>query len=329
MNRKVDISHKTIFFIAIFFGSLWLLYQIKEVILILFVAVIFMSALAPFVDFLTRKGLPKGLAIALSYILVIFFVASLITLIVTPLTTQTSNLIFSLPSTFERIFPTLGIDKSVIPQELTNVSQKALGFTLAIFSNILALISIAVLTFYLLLDRERLHRLVVSFFPKHKDRTEKLILRVEGKLGAWLRGQIILSLVIGAMSYILLFLFNIPYAMPLAILAGVMEVVPVIGPIISAIPAILIAYVTSPPLALFIALGAFVIQQAENHFIVPQIMKRAVGLNPLIVILAIAIGGRLIGLAGGLLAVPITVVIQIILEEFLNIDLDEYSEVKK
>ncbi len=328
MNRSIDISHKTILFIFGFIAALWLLFQIKEVILILFVAIIFMSALSPLVDNMTRRKIPMGLAIAVSYLIVVAIVGVLVTLIVTPLTNQTTNLVFNLPQTFEKISPAFGLDKELIQTEITNISQHAVTFTLTVFSNFLTLISVAVLTFYLLLDRERLYRLLTSLSPRQKEKTQKLIQKIESKLGGWLRGQIILSFVIGLMSYILLFAFNVPYALPLAILAGIMEVIPVIGPIISAIPAILIAYVTSPALALFIGLGYFAIQQAENHFIVPQVMKRAVGLNPLIVILAIAVGGRLLGVAGGLLAVPITVVLQILLEEYLEVDLDTYSHVK-
>ncbi len=97
-----------------------------------------------------------------------------------------------------------------------------------------------------------------------------------------------------------------------------MELVPVIGPIISAIPAIILASLVSPALAAIVALGYFAIQQTESHIIVPQVMKKALGINPLVVILAIAIGGKLLGIAGALLAVPITVVVQVILEDYFK-----------
>ena len=287
-----------------------------------------MSALAPVVDMLEKKGLPKGLAIGVSYISIVGLVGLLIYLIITPLQTETSNFLFNLPNTLGKFAPGLGLDQSLVKQELASFSEQALSLTLTIFSNVLTLISVAVLTFYLLSDRERLYRLIISV-SKNKEKTTLLVHKIESKLGSWLRGQLVLSLVIGVLCYILLIAFSIPYALPLAILAGIMEVIPVIGPIISAVPAILVAYISSPAIAVFIAIGYFAIQQAENHFIVPQVMKRAVGLNPLIVILAIAIGGRLLGIAGGLLAVPITVVIQIILEDYLNVDLDEYSDTKK
>lgn len=151
-----------------------------------------------------------------------------------------------------------------------------------------------------------------------RNKLKKTVRRIEDKLGAWLRGQISLSLIIGTLSYIALFSLQVPFALPLAILAGLFEVVPVIGPIISAIPAILIALTVSPVTAGLVALAFFIIQQLENSLIVPQVMKKAVGINPLIVILTVSIGGKLLGVSGALLAVPITVVIQILVEDIFN-----------
>lgn len=328
MNYRVDISHKTIFFIASFIGALWLLYQIKDVIVLIFISIICMSALSPIVKKLTKYKIPKPLAIAFSYIIILALFGGLISLLITPLISQTTNLIGNLPSTIEKVLPSVGVDKSVLQDQLTSFSRNAFSFTLTIFSNILTIISIAVLTFYLLLDRDRVFKLIIQLFPNRRERTRKLVIKIEEKLGAWMRGQLLLSLIIGSLSFLLLFIFNVPYALPLAILAGFMEVVPVIGPIISAIPAILVAYVVSPTLAIFIGLGYFAIQQAENNLIVPQVMRRAVGLNPLIIIIAVAIGGKLLGISGALLAVPITVVIQIVAEELLHMQLDMYTEEK-
>lgn len=320
MMRKIDISHKTIFFIAGFIGALWVIYQIKDVILLLFVAIILMSALSPFVEKLMKWKFPKGVAIGLIYLVIVLVIGSLLYLIVTPLIEQTSSLTTSLPHTIEKLMPPGTFNRNIVEQKITDIFGNALGVTVTIFSNVIAIVSVAVLTFYLLLDKDRFENLLSQAFVNNQPRAKKLIKRIEDILGAWLRGQAILSLVIGVFSYILLFLLNIPFAMPLAILAGILEVVPVIGPIISAVPPIIIAYVSfpSPAVALFVGLGYLVIQQLESHIIVPQVMKRAVGLNPLVVILAIAVGGRLLGISGALLAVPITVVGQIIVEEIIN-----------
>ena len=321
LMTKVDISHKTIFFIAGFLGLLWIIYLIKEVIILFFIAVILMSALAPLVDRLVLWKIPKGLAIALTYLLLLGSVVTMVTLILTPLADQILTLVTSLPKTVETLLPPGLVDPRTLQQELTNFSRNAVGLTLTIFSDFITLVSVAVLTFYLLLDRERMENLVAEAFVNRKDRARRLISQMEYKLGAWVRGQAVLSLLIGLLSYVLLFALNLPYALPMAILAGILEVVPVIGPIVSAIPPILIGYTVSPSTALLVAIGYLAIQQAESHFIVPQVMKKAVGLNPLVVILAIAAGGKLLGLSGALLAVPITVVIQLIAEDILNKEL--------
>lgn len=318
MTKSVQISYKTIFFIAGFLALLWALYLIRDVIILLFVAIIFMSALSPIVEMLQKIKIPKSLAIAITYVFVLAVIGLLISFVVTPLADQTANLAKNLPAYLGNLLPENGmVDKSVLQQELGNFSKNALEFSFAIFSNFLGFISVAVLTFYLLLERQNLDKLISQFFIGREVRVKRISRQIEEKLGAWMRGQIVLSLIIGAAAYLGLTFLQIPYALPLAILAGLMEVVPVIGPIISAIPAILIAYLSSPFLAAIVGVQYFIIQQLENHLIVPQVMKKAVGLNPLIVILAVAIGGRLLGIAGALLAVPITVVIQIITEDVL------------
>lgn len=319
MNHKIDISHKTIFFLTAFLALLWGLFLIRDVIILLFVAVIFMSALSPIVTRLERLKIPKALAIALIYVIIISVIAALIAFVVTPFTEQTATLSTNLPQYLVTLIPETGfIDRSVIQQEFGNFSKNALEVSLTVFNNFLAFISIAVLTFYLLLERENLDKLLAQFFLRKEDRIKRTTKRIEEKLGSWMRGQIALTLIIGVASYIGLTLLGVPYAVPLAIFAGIMEIVPVIGPIISAVPAIMVALLISPLSAGLVAILYFVIQQLENHLIVPQVMKKAVGLNPLVVILAVAVGGRLLGVAGALLAVPITVVAQIITEDLIS-----------
>lgn len=319
MNRTIDISHKTIFFITGFLLVLWSLYQITDVIVLLFIAIIFMSALSPIVNVLEKIKVPRTLGIAIVYILVISLIAGLLTFIITPLIEETANLSVNLPQTLSKLFPanTL-VDQQVIQQELTGLSKNLLQLSLAIFNNFLALISIAVLTFYLLLERDKLDGLIAQFFIGHEERIKSTTKKIEEKLGAWMRGQLALSLIIGSAAFLALTILGVPYALPLAILAGAMEIVPVIGPIISSIPAILVAYTISPFSALLVGIAYFIIQQLENNLIVPQVMRKAVGLNPLIIILAVAIGGKLLGVSGALLAVPIAVVVQVITEEIVK-----------
>lgn len=317
MPKKIDISHKTVIFITIFLLGLWAIYLIRDLLIIIFVSLILMSALIPLVNFFVGLKLPKALSIALTYIIIIAIVVSVLVGILPPLIEQTSKLTIILPSLTAKFFNITNIDRSVVQSELSDLSKNIFSFTFTLFDDFLTIIFLLVLTFYLLLERDNLENRISALFVGKEERIRKLIIHIQEKLGAWLRGQLLLSLIIGIMSYIGLTILNIPYALPLALLAGVMEVVPVIGPIISALPAIAIALTISPFLSAGVAAMFFIIQQSENHLIVPQVMKRAVGLNPLVVILAIAIGSRILGFAGALLAVPIAVVLQIIVSEII------------
>lgn len=318
MRRKIDISHRTVIFITCFLLGLWLTYLILDILLVVFVAIILMSALAPFVNFFIRLRVPKGVSIALAYIIILACVGGILVVVLPPLVEQSTRLISTAPALITQQLGFFNIDRSIVQSELTNLSKNLLSFSFVLFNNAITMIFLLVMSFYMLLERENLEKRAAELFIHREVRVRRLILQIEEKLGAWVRGQIVLSLLIGVSAYIGLSLLNVPYALPLAILSGILEVVPVIGPILASLPAILLALNVSPVLGIGVAAMFFVIQQLESHVIVPQVMKRAVGLNPLAVILAIAIGGRLLGITGAFLAVPITVVIQILVTDVLE-----------
>ena len=138
---------------------------------------------------------------------------------------------------------------------------------------------------------------------------------IEKRLGGWIRAEIVLMIIIGLLTFIGLTLLGIDYALPLAILAGFLEIIPNIGPFISAIPAVLVGLFISPLMALAVAALYFLVQQIENNFIVPQLMAKECGINPLITIIALIAGFKLGGVIGAVLAVPIILLIEIILTE--------------
>ena len=144
--------------------------------------------------------------------------------------------------------------------------------------------------------------------------------QIDDKLGAWLRGQVVLCFSIGLLSWVTLTLINLPYAVPLAVFAGIFEAVPTIGPILSAVPAIIVALTIDPKIAITVAIIYFVIQMLENHVLVPNIMRHAVGLNPIIVIVGIMIGGSLMGITGALLAIPFISFLTVLLNNLNDID---------
>ena len=146
------------------------------------------------------------------------------------------------------------------------------------------------------------------FLTDEKDKIKSLLVRIENKLGAWLRGQLVLMLIIGVATYLGLILLGVDYALALAVIAGLLEIVPILGPIISAVPALIMGFVISPVTG-FAVIGLYLlIQQLESNLIVPKVMQKAVGFNPLVTIIALMVGGQLMGIVGAILAVPIVIV---------------------
>lgn len=289
----------------------WLLLELIGVIIAGFIAYIIMAAVAPLVYALSGRGIPKYLAAGAVYLLVVAILVLLIFPLIPFFTNQTMQLIKGLPEYIHNATELLGVQTR--PSELQGIFSSQLGFigsnaiqvTSQLFGGIFTLLTIVVLSFYLLLDHTRVQKSIASLFSPHlRKRALETIERVEDKLGSWLRGQIVLSFAVGFVTWIGLTAIGVEYALPLALLAGLLEIVPTIGPIIAAIPAMVVALSISPTVALLVAILYVIIQILENNFLVPRIMQRAVGLHPIIVILGIIIGGKLLGVLGALLAVP-------------------------
>jgi predicted PurR-regulated permease PerM len=246
-----------------------------------------------------------------------FFGAS-IAAAIPSLVLQVNRLLTELPEITERVLPTLNLDIRAITQQVAPISENVVKVTVSIFSNAVTLLTVLVFAFYFLLERRNAESVLVAWFGEEGALRIIAALRaVEAKLGAWVRGQLLLMFFIGVFVYVGLMLLHMEFALPLAILAGILEIVPIVGPILSAVPAVLIALATSPFLALSVVALYFIVQQVENNLVVPFVMRKSVGLSPLITIVALMVGGKLAGFTGVFLAVPLLLVIQVIVEMFL------------
>jgi predicted PurR-regulated permease PerM len=159
-------------------------------------------------------------------------------------------------------------------------------------------------------------RTFVRLFPREeRGRVEDACLRVSTKVSAWLGGQLLLAAIIGTTAAVGLWLLGIPYFYVLALIAAIGEMIPVVGPLLAAIPAIAVALSVSPAAALFVAIFFIIQQQVENHVLVPKVMERQVGVSAVVVIVALLIGGSLLGIIGAILAVPTAAILQVLFEE--------------
>lgn len=318
MTRKVEISHKTIFFTLAVLGLIWFIIQILDILLLLFVSIILVSTLHSPVKWLADKRIPRPFSILFFYILIFAVFGGGIALLIPSFVEQTKTLLLNLPLLLEDInrFFLYQIPTQELLKPLTGsvnfFGGSIFKYTWGFFGNIVTLVTLFVLTFYLLLRWDNLGSVLGAGFGS-EERINRLLNRIESGLGNWVRGEIVLMLIIGLMSYLGLSLLGVPYALPLAIFAGLLEIIPIIGPIISAIPAIVFTLPISPILAVAIAALYFLIQQLENNLIVPKVMEKAVGIDPLATILALMIGAKLMGVAGAVLAVPLALLVKIIL----------------
>ena len=176
------------------------------------------------------------------------------------------------------------------------------------------MVAVLIFTFYLLLIREKLDDQLGFFFGEDKKKEiGKFIDQLEIRLGGWARGEIILMALIGLLNFIGLTLLGIPFALPLAILAGLLEIIPVLGPFIAGIPAVVIGLSISPIMAVAVAALAFFAQQLENYVFVPKIMEKSVGVNPIITLIALSIGFRLLGVVGAIISVPVVLTLHVLI----------------
>ncbi|MBI5733885.1 MAG: AI-2E family transporter [Candidatus Kerfeldbacteria bacterium] len=334
-TRSLDISFAALWKIVLVGLLVYLAYLIVDILTILLVAIILATAIDPWVDWMQRYKLPRSLSLVIIYLLLFLFIAVIAVVMIPPLASQVADLAKTLPYYYEKIM--LGVtniggtgfqdEVSVTVQQalqslgsgLASATGSILASIASVFGGIMQFIITLVIAFYLVVDENGLKRFIVSVTPMEKQSyVEGLLERIQIKLGAWLRGQLLLMLIIGVMTYIGLLLFDMPYALVLALWAGLTEIIPYIGPILGAIPAVLLAASISPLHALLI-IGLYVlIQQSENNIIVPAVMKRAVGLNPVISILAVMTGYNIAGVVGAVMAIPSAAIIGMILSDLFD-----------
>lgn len=349
---RIEIAPKSIFLILGVLIGLSVLYSIRSVLSMTFIALIISSAAFGPINSFISKGLPKWLSVTLVYSLFLLAVVALFSLISVPFAKQTARFFQTIPDFFESfavfinqiayglgasdpLIQTGGIDSAFsqlydyTTQNLDSiVSAGTQGVTGAVkllaqlFGGIFSLFSIIVISVYITYDRDGIVEEIKRHIPDKSIQTkiDQLVEDIEHKLGGWLRGQFTLSLCVGFLSWIALSLLRLPYSLPIACLTGVMTNIPVFGATFSVVLPIIVALATGNLLQVLGVILAYIgIQQFENHILIPKIMSSAVGIRPLIIILALLVGAELFGIIGVLLAVPVAGVIQLGIEFALDL----------
>lgn len=313
----------------------YFLFLIREILAILFVSLILASAVDPWVDYLQKRKVPRGISIMLIYFVMLSVVVTVISLIIPPIITQISELTANFPTIFEKVlngfaylrnysvehnlFESLKENFGSIGSNLQQAAGGVFSTVSGIFGGIVSFFLILVMTFYMVVEENALKKIVWSIAPeKHQIYIMKLVNRMQKKVGLWLRGQLILSFIIFLLTYISLLVMGVKYALVLALVAGLTEFVPYLGPILASIPAIFLAFTQEPILAVFVAILYYIIQLVENHIIVPKLMQKVVGLNPIVSIAVLLIGFKIAGVLGAILSIPVATAISVLIHDFFE-----------
>ena len=323
---------------------MWALYLVRSQLLVLYVSALFATGLAPLVRIIERRRirlagkrhLPRGAAILVIYGTVLGLLGGLAAAVVPPLVAQAQQLWTDLPSRLDQlqdklvgwgVMPAGTSFAEILKQAPVAGSADAVTTVIvalwSIVGGVFGIVTILLLTFYFLVDSENLFNLLVRLFPPGKrQQVAKVAELVAVKISAWLGGQILLGFIIGTASAIGLAILGVPYFFVLAVIAGVGEMIPMVGPLLAAIPTIAVAFTVSPGLGLATAAFCWALQIVENNFLVPKVMSQQVGLSAITVIVALIIGSSLLGLPGALLAVPTAAIFQVLFEELVLADTD-------
>lgn len=327
--QVITLSTLTIVKVAVFMFAIAFVYLIRDIVALFFVSLVLASVINPLAAAFQAKKMPRALAVLLLYAGLIGLVAAILVTLVPAVAAETRDLIANADVIWARFVSTLGpLRDFVASHGLSDDLERALsgatggvGATVGglvatirgLARGVVSSIVVMVVAFYLVVSEDALKRLFRAVAPEqYQPYLVDLFQRVEKSIGGWARGQLMLSAIMAVGVYIGLKVLGVPYALVLALTAGVAESIPYVGPVMAAIPAILIAFTHSPLLGLIVAILYIVIQQIESHILVPKIMSKVTGLHPIVCIFALLIGVKVAGLLGALLAIPVAMMLGIV-----------------
>jgi predicted PurR-regulated permease PerM len=324
--KELDYSTQIILKVIVAGVVLYFLWAVRDILLILLLAMIVASAMEPLVNYLKQHKVPRPVSVTAVYIFVLGALGLLFYLVIPLVLAQSKILLDKLPG-YLQIFQDkfgsfLGSNStSDLSQQLFSgfgSEQSVLSSSFGIFNTVISGISILVIAFYLVAEQHGMNRLISSLVPgQHKDFTEGLLEKIQKKMGLWILGQIIASVVMFLITWAGLSLLHIQYALVLAIIAGILEIVPYIGPIVSAIPAMFFGLIQGGwGLAFGVAVLYFLLHELEGYILIPKIMEKTVGISPLAVLLAVLVGFKLAGAVGIVIAVPVVGAVAVAISEF-------------
>lgn len=306
---------------------LWAMYYLSDILLVILASIVIASAVQPFIRRISRLGIHRTISVIIIYVVIVAILASILIFFMPIVMNDTLEFLGSIPQTISlgdlwSPVSTLSDSASSVSHMFyitdfryalrsfllgTTESAAALQTVSHIFGGLFSFVLMVVLSFYLAVKEDGVDSFVKLITPikRHED-VLALWHRSQRKMALWLQGQVILGITVGVLVYISLVIIGVPHAILLAVLAAVLEIIPIFGPIIAAVPAIVLVFANMGNTTGFIVVAVYIlIHQLENHIIYPLVVRRVVGISPVIVIIALIIGAKLAGVLGALVAVPL------------------------
>ncbi|MEK7096655.1 MAG: AI-2E family transporter [Patescibacteria group bacterium] len=322
---RIDIPMWVILKVILALLLIYFLFVIKDILAVFFIVLILVAAFDPIVS-KWEKSVGRTASVVLLFSLLLVIFSAVIYIIVPPVIEQMTNLIANVPDYFGRFtwvkshIPDIEKNLSSVTSDISSLTGGFLSVTAGIFGGIFSFFTIIVISAYSLIDRHGFVQIISAVLPDdERDNFIVILKKISNKLSSWLSGQVILGVIVGVLDLIGLLIIGVPYALVLALISGLLEFVPTIGPIIAGVIATIIALVIDPWKGLLVLILYVAVQQLENNIIVPKLMQKAVGLSPVIIIFAILIGAKLLGVVGAILAVPMAATLSVVLTEWPTI----------
>jgi len=325
--------------------------KISGILLLIFIAIIFATAISPFVNWAQKKHIPRALSILFVYTIFLIFIGLMTTSLIPLVIEQASELLGYLDTFIQKVqnegikeipfgeyiepyvkdfvnnldnanvLDNLKDTVQGLAKNVTSLAGNAISIAFSVFGGLLQAVTVLFLTFFMVIDTNGLEKFSISLIPhKYHKYIIKQSGKIQKKLGGWFSGQIITCFIVSTIVFIGLKIIGVEYAFTFALIAFLTEFIPVIGPLISAIICVPIILTQSLVMGLIALIFFVVLNWVESNIIVPLIMKRTIGLNPMAVIISMLIGSQLLGIIGIILAVPIAASIKVLIDDYASKD---------
>lgn len=331
---RIEISPRTILFTLGVLILLWVLVHIRVLLMVLFLACLLAAALYPGVAWLKTRRFPRQLSILVFYIVFVLLAAGIISLMANILLDEGGQFLENLPrytesaSAFleelplplefrQNIFSLLSRFLSNVITQLIQFLVSGLNYLVLVVQSMFSVVTILVFAFFLMSNPQHFENTLLQMIPPSKRAGgHRLLAALALRLGTYVRGQLLVMTAVGILTWLGLSIVGVPYAFVLGLLAFLLEIVPILGPLLTTALGVLVALGQDPMLALWAFLVFFAVQQLENYVLIPYVLGKTVGLHPFWILFSVLAGGALSGIVGVLLAVPIAVTVSLVLHTF-------------